>query len=595
MKKILTIILCTAIVIVGINIAIPRETKAQQSLFIAYPPPNHQTRAEQIFLIGSAPSNGEVLINGMAIDRSPQGHFAPSFPLEIGQNNFVIKYQNREIQRQITRIATTPNLPIGVNFGTDSLTPKTNISRLPNELICFSAIAPNLATVSVQIAGENIPLLQQEDSFQLPPNNAVLTEQNLPNQTNSSIATAGKYQGCTRISQVGNFGNPRFQLSLNGQTINELGQGTIEILSPTNFEVIEVIKDGGIARTGPSTNYSRLTPLPQGTRASIIGKESEWLHLDYGGWIKAEETRIVNSNIPPRSIIRSITSRQTFEGKEIVFPLEIPVPISIEQGDNTFKLNIYNTTAQTDTIRLDDDPIIKRLDWQQLTPNQIQYTFHLKSEQQWGYDVRYEGSTLILTFRDSPQLNSKSRSRSLQGISILIDPGHGGEELGARGPTGYPEKDVNLIVSKLLQTELINKGATVHMTRETDKFVSLQDRVEMINNIKPTLAFSVHYNALPDSGDAINTDGIGMFWYHPQAHDLSIFLQNYLVQKLNRPSYGVFWNNLALTRPHTAPTVLLELGFMINPDEFEWITNPAEQQRLAKTLADGISEWLRQI
>ncbi|MEM7596018.1 MAG: N-acetylmuramoyl-L-alanine amidase, partial [Cyanobacteria bacterium P01_A01_bin.83] len=66
---------------------------------------------------------------------------------------------------------------------------------------------------------------------------------------------------------------------------------------------------------------------------------------------------------------------------------------------------------------------------------------------------------------------------------------------------------------------------------------------------------------------------------------------NYLVENLERPDAGTFWNNLALTRPHTAPTILLELGFMINPQEFEWITNEQEQQKLALTLAEGIKEW----
>lgn len=184
-------------------------------------------------------------------------------------------------------------------------------------------------------------------------------------------------------------------------------------------------------------------------------------------------------------------------------------------------------------------------------------------------------------------------NRPLAGVEILLDPGHGGEELGSKGPTGYPEKDVNLVVSKLLEKELRRRGAIVYMTRERDKEVSLQQRVEMINLVEPAITLSIHYNALPDSGDAINTAGVGAFWYHPQAHNLAVFLQNYLVEKLDRPSYGVFWNNLALTRPHTAPAVLLELGFMINPTEFEWITNPQAQERLANTLADGITEWFQ--
>lgn len=175
----------------------------------------------------------------------------------------------------------------------------------------------------------------------------------------------------------------------------------------------------------------------------------------------------------------------------------------------------------------------------------------------------------------------------------MLDPGHGGKETGAVGPTGYTEKEINLVISKLIKQELEQLGATVYLTRETDIDLSLPARVEMINNLKPTLSLSIHYNALPDDGDALNTDGIGVFWYHPQAHDLSVFLHNYLTKMLNRPSYGVFWNNLALTRPHSTPSILLELGFMSNPNEFEWITNTKEQRKLAKAIANGLVEWFR--
>jgi N-acetylmuramoyl-L-alanine amidase len=274
--------------------------------------------------------------------------------------------------------------------------------------------------------------------------------------------------------------------------------------------------------------------------------------------------------------------------------LQIPVPVSIQQGTQTLTLSLYNTTAQTDTIRLDDDPVIQRLDWQQVSPKQVDYTFNLKSKQQWGYDLRYQGTSLILSLRHPPRLVN-SQTRPLEGIKILLDPGHGGKETGAIGPTGYPEKAVTLTVAKLLEQALSDRGATVYLTRETDTDVSLQERVDLIDRLKPAISLSLHYNALPDGGDAIKTDGVSTFWYHPQAHDLAIFLENYLVQALKRPSYGVFWNNLALTRPQIAPAVLLELGFIINPEEFEWIANPQEQQRLAKTLADGITQWFEEV
>ncbi len=588
MKKFLELTALASIIVGGSILGFSVPAQAQQSLFLAYPPKNHQTTAQKIFFIGTASPEGEVLVNGQPIERTQAGHFAPSFPLKIGENLFVLRYRNQELQVKVTRISTEPEMPVGVAFAQDSLTPGRDIARLPGELICFGAIAPPDAAVSVRLNSQTIPLLPQSPVVQLLPNSAVLTSENQP----TSSSAVGQYQGCTKVSEAGNLGNPLFQLSLSGKTVSQQGAAKVEILSPTQLEVIEVTAEAGVARTGPSTNYSRLTPLPKGTRASVTGKEGDWLRLDYGGWIREGETRLLPGHIPPQSIIRGINSRQVAGATEIIFPLQIPVPVSVQQGEKTITLTLYNTTAQTDTIRLDDDPVIKRLDWQQVTPTQVQYRFQLKSEQQWGYDLRYKGTSLIFSVQHPPTVGGQSLA-PLQGIKILLDPGHGGKELGARGPNGYPEKNVNLVISKLLQEELKQRGATVYMTRETDKDVSLGKRVEMIDQVKPAIALSIHYNALPDSGDAINTAGISAFWYHPQAHDVSVFLHNYLVEKLNRPSYGIFWNNLALTRPHTAPSVLLELGFMINPEEFEWIVNRQEQQRLAKAIADGVSEWFR--
>jgi N-acetylmuramoyl-L-alanine amidase len=568
----------------------------ERPLNLAYPRDGHETTAEQIFFIGSAPPEGEVTLNGQVIDRSPQGHFAPSFPLEMGENRFTLRYGEQEISILITRVSAEPPAPVGVSFGEGSLLPSADIARLPNEPICFAAIAPANAEVSVRLNQHTIPLLPQFNAAELPPNSAVLTSQNAP------IATSNitNYQGCTSFPQADNLGTPEFQLNLDGQTVQQAGSGQVQILALATAEVIEVTADSGTARTGPSTDYSRLTPLPKGTRASVTGREGDWLRLDYGAWIRASETQVIPGNVPPRSRIRSVRAQEIDGWTEIVFPLQVPVPISIQQGDRTFTLTLHNTTAQTDTILFNDDPLIERLDWQQPTPQQVQYTFNLKTAQQWGYKLRYEGTTLILSLRHPPEriVNRRTENRErglpLAGISVLLDPGHGSDEdLGALGPTGYPEKDVALLVSHLIRDRLIERGATVYMTREGDIDLYPQDRVAMINQLEPTIALSIHYNALPDAGDAINTAGIGTFWYNTQAHSLAVFLHNYLVETLDRPSYGVFWNNLALTRPTVTPAVLLELGFMINPFEFEWITDPDEQERLAEAIADGVVQWVQ--
>ena len=579
-------LLSNTVIIAG-TLGLTTIANAQESLSVVYPPEEHETTAEQIFIIGTSSPSTEVLINGEAIKRSPQGHFAPSFPLQLGENIFTLRSGNQEQIVSVTRISQQPTMPTGVGFVEDSLTPAVDIARLPGELICFGAVAPPSGEVSVRIQNSSVTLLPQSELVQLPPNSAVLIEDNQPTTTNIS-----NYQGCTSFATIGNLGVPQFEISLDGKQVAQPGTGAIEILDPDSPQVIEVIADTGAARTGPSTNYSRLTPLPQRTRASVTGKEGEWLRLDYGAWIKAEETQTISTNVPPRSQIRSITSRQLPNATEIIFPLQVPVPVKIQQEEQQITLTLYNTIAQTDTIRLDDDPLIKRLDWQQVNPTEIAYTFQLKTDQQAGYELRYEGTSLILTLRHPPKLSSNNRL-PLEGINILLDPGHGGSELGTRGPTGYPEKDMNLVISKLLEKDLQQLGANVYLIRKSDRDLSLKDRMKAIDKIKPDLAISIHYNALPDAGDAENTQGISTFWYHPQAHDFAVFLHDYLVQTLNRPSYGVFWNNLALTRPHSAPSILLELGFAINPWEFEWIINPEEQKKLSKAIAEGIVEYFR--
>lgn len=547
-----------------------------QSLTVVYPPANHETTANSIFIIGSAGINNPVYINDKPIDRSSQGHFAPSIPLQTGENKLIIRYGNEEITRIVTKKETVQPSKFTPVF------PSQNISRLPNELVCFSAIAPSDSYVFVDLNGEIINLTPDLQMANLPSNSAILTGDNQGEKITARSWVNQK--GCSSFTNINTTVTPIFIMNLNNTIVKEISQGNVTILNPQELTVIEVISEQGVARSGSSTNHSRLTPLPKGTRALVTARDGDWLRLDYGGWIKAEETRVLPTNAPPTSIIRSVSSRSFDNRTEVIFPLQNPVPISIRQGDNILTLTLHNTTAETDTIRFDDDSLVKRLDWYQTSPSQVDYIFNFKSDRQWGYDVRYEGSNLVLTFNHAP--------KNIQGTTILLDPGHGGEEKGSLGGTGYAEKDVNLAVSLLLAEELRSRGATVYLTRETDTFVSLGDRQKMINQLKPHLAFSIHYNALPDGGNAEKTQGISTFWYHPQAHDIAVFLHNYLVEKLHRPSYGVYWNNLALTRPHTAPSVLLELGFMINPDEFEWITNPQAQQQLAQSIADGITEWL---
>ncbi|PSB13321.1 N-acetylmuramoyl-L-alanine amidase, partial [filamentous cyanobacterium Phorm 46] len=102
------------LVVFGMIIAIASVAVAAQPLFVAYPPANHKTIADRIFLIGTAPPTGQVSVNGNQISRTAAGHFAPTFPLQIGENVFSLRYENQLVKIQVTRQSNQPQVPAGL-------------------------------------------------------------------------------------------------------------------------------------------------------------------------------------------------------------------------------------------------------------------------------------------------------------------------------------------------------------------------------------------------------------------------------------------------------------------------------------------------
>jgi N-acetylmuramoyl-L-alanine amidase len=181
------------LVVFGLIVAISSVAVAGQPLFVAYPPANHKTTADRIFLIGTAPPPGQVSVNGNQISRTAAGHFAPTFPLQLGENVFTLRYENQEVKIKVTRQSNQPEAPVGLAFAKDSLTPKVDVASWPGEYICFGAIAPANAQVSVKLAGVTIPL-KARSQVELPDNKSVLLGENSPIEKGGSE----QYQGCAK-------------------------------------------------------------------------------------------------------------------------------------------------------------------------------------------------------------------------------------------------------------------------------------------------------------------------------------------------------------------------------------------------------------
>jgi N-acetylmuramoyl-L-alanine amidase len=557
-----------------------------EGLKVAYPPDGHRTTAPRIFLIGTAGPGGEVTLAGRPVRRSPGGHFAPSVPLRVGPNRVELSHRGETLMLTIHRRPDRTAPPEGAAFAPGSLEPALARAVQPGELVRLSAVAQPGAAVSVRIGSRTIPLMPQPPSAALPDQKAGLTGADQP-----QALTRVRYEALARFTKVGRLGTPVFRVTAGGQTHEEPGPAPLEVLDPERPVVVEVSATAGIARSGPSSDHARLTPVPRGTRAVVTGREGDWLRLAHGPWLDRAEVNALPGATPPRSAIRSVRVRPVEGATELVFPLQEPVPATVEVEEGRLTLTLHHVTAQTDLFRTPEDPIVRRLDWMPVAGDRIAYRVGLHTRLPWGWSLRYEGTSLVLTLRHPPPV--PGAPGRLDGVRIALDAGHGGaEDHGTHGPTGLPEKDVTLPMTQVLREVLERRGARCELTRVRDAFIDLKPRTDAIARIAPHVSLSVHYNALPDAGDAEATRGFGAFWYHPQAHGLAEAIHRAMTRQLGRPSYGVWWDNLALARPTVAPAVLLEMGFLINPEEFEWCVDPVAQRAAAEAIADGVSSWL---
>lgn len=229
---------------------------------------------------------------------------------------------------------------------------------------------------------------------------------------------------------------------------------------------------------------------------------------------------------------------------------------------------------------------MRQIHWRQVAENTLELWIDLHQSIA-GYDYAWRDGAWYFTVQALPS--------TISDIRILIDPGHGGSEWGSTGLNGLPEKKLNLAVSRLLKTALIEAGFQVDLTRDADVPLSLPERGEAVLREKPHMVLSLHHNALPDGRDPLKAQGACTFYYHPFSKPLAENLLTWLTEAHAEfetiPSYGLFYDSLYMTRIHQALAVLIEVGFFTHPDEFERLIQPEFQQQVAQRLTNALVNY----
>lgn len=165
---------------------------------------------------------------------------------------------------------------------------------------------------------------------------------------------------------------------------------------------------------------------------------------------------------------------------------------------------------------------------------------------------------------------------------VVIDAGHGGTDLGATRE-GVSEKEIVLNVAKKIKALNQNQNLEIILTREDDSYPSLTQRTGKINELKPDYTISLHVNNSPRT----TTDSKGMEVF-VQENEVSKKLANKFSEKFQATKIRT--GNLHILRESKVPTILLELGFMNNPEEREYLGSEKGQTETAEKILKFIDE-----
>ena len=185
---------------------------------------------------------------------------------------------------------------------------------------------------------------------------------------------------------------------------------------------------------------------------------------------------------------------------------------------------------------------------------------------------------------------------------IVLDSGHGGEDPGKIGVNQAKEKDVNLKIAKKTKERLEKKGWKVVMTREKDvmlgdpaagnkKIHDMKARVERINKTMPQAAVSIHQNSYEDP----EIHGAQVFYYiHSREGEAVAKILQESLQEIDPENHRRAKANETyyLLRRTKVPTVIVECGFLTNPEEAEKLSGEEYQEQVAEAVAKGIAKCL---
>lgn len=180
--------------------------------------------------------------------------------------------------------------------------------------------------------------------------------------------------------------------------------------------------------------------------------------------------------------------------------------------------------------------------------------------------------------------------QALAGKTIVLDPGHGGKDGGAKSVAGVKEKELTLGTARLLKNKLQSYGARVVLTRSSDEYVPLSARVAAARLYQADAFISLHYDSAADP----DASGITIYYYDRFAdYELAQSFQGLFRQLSALPFRGIAFGDYYVLRENEKPSVLLELGYLSNRSDAAVVATNGYQEAVTTAIVNAMRHYFQ--
>jgi len=554
-------------------------------LIIVYPSLSDTVNYDRIRISGSTNPGAKLTINSDSVKVYPSGAFGYLTRLDRGLNEIIVEsrhgemYQSRKVKiYRLPPIKSLSEEPTAIE--SIMMEPSEELMLVPGDVlkVRFKGSPSGKAKFNFGKWGKNIPM------------------QELPPEKTGGVE--GIYTGSLIVKDYGDRDPEEIEFKLKGKDGSEVKVKTsvkVKIYSNKVPIVGRIKNDDTIARIKP--DGAIFTSLQKDVKVQIDGKFGKYYRIKLKDGLHCFIHKNNIDILPPGSNCPygkiggiSVKTDQDHYIFKISISDKCPYKVEEKLSPARFVLNIYNAYQGGQWLRYpENDSLINFIKWTQAADDIYQLNISFSINQLWGYKVEYEDNFLNFYIKKPPKFNPEPEP-ALKGVRIVLDPGHGGEHLGAIGGTGITEKEINLNYSLKLAKKLQNEGANVIITRSIDTTMFLSERYRIADSLNADIFVWLHNNSIGLTSDPFQVKGTSTYYTHPHSFKISGITYKHL-KKLGLNPFGNISTSFYITRQTSVLTFLVEGAFLSNPEDEMLLMDDNFLSELADAVFKSIKEF----